>query len=148
MDTNTADWSQWQTHRLDWNSARSKFWNPNGANVISNNVPKLASGFSINMWSDQVGWGGTMQPGQSGTLRIQKIDAYYNLTSASSGRRDVRHRYERRQSVGCKNVCEIDPAGTSNAAKQQSPSSGTSIDTCGSNGGLKCVAGMCCSSHG
>ena len=26
--------------------------------------------------------------------------------------------------------------------------SGGSIDTCGSNGGLKCATGLCCSSHG
>ena len=29
-----------------------------------------------------------------------------------------------------------------------SSNAGTSVDTCGSNGGLTCVAGMCCSSHG
>lgn len=35
---------------------------------------------------------------------------------------------------------------------QTSPDSGNasggSIDTCGSNGGLKCATGLCCSSHG
>ena len=92
-----------------------------------------------------------MQDGQSGTLRIQKIEAYYNVTLASSGRRDLRHRHERRQSAGCNSVCDVDPADTSSApllSRQESPGSGTSIDTCGSNGGLKCVVGLCCSSYG
>lgn len=40
------------------------------------------------------------------------------------------------------------PSGTGAVTAGGNASSAGSIDTCGSNGGQTCKAGMCCSSHG
>ena len=89
-------WMAWTTYRLDWTNGRSQ-WFANDVSLSNKTygVPKKASQFIMNLWSNGGLWSGNMSVGGQATMDIQWVDMVYNVSSGS-------------KATGCKNVCRVD----------------------------------------
>jgi hypothetical protein len=75
-------WTNWSTHRLDWQSNMSRwFVNNQLQDVKSYRVPELQSMIVLNLWSDGGLWTGDMRIGDSIYMGIEYIELAYNRSS-------------------------------------------------------------------
>lgn len=91
----SARWTNWQDHRLDWTQPKTT-WYLNGKKngQLTHEYPQLPSYLIFNMWSEgNPGWEGTMPVGGSAYFDIQSIQVAYNTSTPSTR--------------ACKNTCTL-----------------------------------------
>jgi hypothetical protein len=72
--------------RIDWFKGQSR-WYANGVSIanLTKNVPSVASGVVLNVWSDGGEWSGNMTVGGEFVVGVEWIEVAYNV-SADGGR--------------------------------------------------------------